>query len=158
MENPTEKMRLIRLLEDSRQAALDALKDVDYEQVVYPDGGWRVKDVIAHIAAWDQEVAVAMEAHGRGGEYRLANFQLDEHNRRVFLKFQLDPVMHLYNVWEAAAVRLRLAVGRLSDEQVASEMLYPSGRKRGLPAELIAELVEHRRDHVADILKALGKS
>jgi hypothetical protein len=36
-------------------------------------------------------------------------------------------------------------------------MQYPSGRTRGLPAALIEELVEHRRDHLRDIVTAISQ-
>lgn len=66
MDIDQHKAQLIKQLDDSRASTVEALNDVDPQQVVYTEAGWRVKDIIAHLTAWEAEVVLSIQAYNRG--------------------------------------------------------------------------------------------
>lgn len=60
----------LRRLEQSWGALIDALRGIPDERLVEPDaiGTWSVKDVMGHVAFWDEQALLAAERHLAGGE------------------------------------------------------------------------------------------
>ena len=64
-----EKEDLLEKLNDMRSAMRLSLIDVDLEIQVYSDDGWRIRDILGHIATWDREVTKSLRAFRAGSEY-----------------------------------------------------------------------------------------
>ncbi len=52
-----DKRRLIELLAQTHSITREVLVGVDLDKRVYPDSGWRIRDIIGHIATWDHQVS-----------------------------------------------------------------------------------------------------
>jgi hypothetical protein len=150
----TENARLLQLLEDSYREGQELLKIAKPLQVIYTDGSWRAKDIFAHIIAWDENVATGFEALLEGDEFRLRNFQLDAYNDRMFRERYNLSMAQIEAMWAKVQARLKTAVNAFTQAHFDGDMLYPSGRRRGKVAELLEEVVEHRREHLMDIESA----
>lgn len=149
---------LVRQLERTQYEGMAILAELDPETVVYADSGWRVKDIIAHLIAWDEPTALCFEAHARGGEYSIPDYRgVEAFNWAEYEKRRLLPYTDIYAGWDVVRTRIKEAVAGLSREQLTGNMRYPSGNQ-GLCATLIREVWEHQQLHFDDILAALEKS
>jgi hypothetical protein len=78
---------LLSALDAARDDFHDALAEVDAELVTVPGvvGEWSVRDVVVHVAAWDEHGTAAMElaATGRGDEFAYSTADTDAENDRI---------------------------------------------------------------------------
>lgn len=147
---------LLRHLEDVYRRALATLERVDPEQVVYEESGWRVKDIIAHVATWDAETLRSIYAHRRATEYSIPNYvDADDFNAFVAHVRMDEPMERIMTDWDATAKWLHILVRTLTPDDLAAEMTYPSG-KRGQVGALIQEIYEHQEAHLDDIRASLA--
>jgi hypothetical protein len=78
---------LLRQLEASRQAFLDALETVDADLVTVPGvmDDWSVRDLVVHVAAWCEHAVNALDlaVAGRGDEFAYSTGETDAMNARI---------------------------------------------------------------------------
>jgi hypothetical protein len=78
---------LLRQLEASRQAFLDALEAVDADLVTVPGvmDDWSVRDIVVHVAAWCEHAVDALDLAdaGRGDEFAYSTGDTDAMNARI---------------------------------------------------------------------------
>ncbi len=150
-----QKAELLRHLEDTYQRALATLEDADPEQVIYEETGWRVKDIVAHVATWDAETLRALYAYRRGGEYAIENYiDADDFNTFAARVRYPEPMAQIRADWDATVKWLHILASTLTPDDLAAEMTYPSG-KRGQVGALLEEIYEHQEAHLNDIREAL---
>lgn len=151
----TEINELAHALEASYQRALATLDGIDPEQVIYEESGWRVKDIVAHVATWDAETLRSVYAYRRGSEYSIENFVDNDDFNAFAAHVRMDePMERILTDWDATAKWLQLIVRSLTPDDLASEMTHPSG-KRDTLGRLLNEIHEHRDHHTNDIRAAL---
>jgi len=129
--------------------------DIDPALVVYEESGWRVKDILAHLATWDAETLRALHAHRRGGAYSIPGYtDADDFNAYAASMRMDEPLALIYDGWEATRRWLRVIVGALTPDDLSAEMTYPSGR-RGTVGALIEEIFSHQAEHLDHIRTVL---
>lgn len=78
---------LLATLDAAREDFTDALADVDAELATVPgvQGEWSVRDLVVHLAAWNEHAARAMElaAAGRPGAFEPLGSAVDDVNERL---------------------------------------------------------------------------
>jgi hypothetical protein len=104
-------------LDAARDVFHAALADVDAELVTAPGvvGDWSVRDVVVHVAFWDEHAAGALEMAegGRGAEFAYSSDDTDTMNARLFAETQgLAPSAALDRE-ESAFAAFRERVARL---------------------------------------------
>lgn len=81
---------LLRQLDASRQAFLDALEEVDADLVTVPGvmEDWSVRDIVVHVAAWDEHgtEALALAAGGQGELFAYSTGDTDAMNERILVE------------------------------------------------------------------------
>ncbi len=148
-----DKDEILRRLDLAPIQALIA--DADPEQVVYDESGWRIKDIIAHMATWETEMLRSLNAFRRGGDYVIPNYvDDDDYNAYVALVRMDEPIEQIFDGWEATRRWLSIVVGALTPDDLAAEMTYPWGGQ-GSVAGLFEDLFAHRALHVSDLERAL---
>ena len=80
-----EKAQLLDALSESFAATRAVWEQADPEMQVYGDTGWRVRDILAHIAVWDLEAVKSLRAYRVDGEYAIPNLEEDEFNQQSLL-------------------------------------------------------------------------
>lgn len=131
---------LVRQLERTQYEGMATLSELDPEAVVYKDSGWRVKDIIAHLVAWDEPTAACFRAYADGGESCIQGYQgVDEFNWAEYEKWRDLPYAQVYARWDAARTHIKEIVATFTPEQLAGTMRYPSGNL-GNCAQLIREV------------------
>jgi hypothetical protein len=152
-----DKKELLRRLNETYQQSLDTLASADPTQVVYEEYGWRVKDIVAHVATWDGESLRSLHAFRRNVEYSIPNFtDVDDFNGYAATARMDEPFEQILEDWDATIKWMRIIINAMTPENLADEMTHPSG-KRGGVGELIAEIIEHQAGHMNDIRAALVK-
>jgi hypothetical protein len=146
------KQRLLARLEQSRRSAIAALHAVDDYRIIYADSGWRVKDILGHLAAWEREVLASVQAFTEGDVYHLgADHVLDIYNEESYEKRKgLHPAQCRMD-WGMVRRDLQFAILELDAERLHEEMQFPWG-VRGSVIQLIEEIVQHEEEHVREIL------
>jgi|SRR5579884_3609587 hypothetical protein len=152
-----ERTRLLGLLDGAREE-MRAVADLSLaNEVVYRDSGWQVRDVIAHVAAWEDEAARSLEAFLEGESYHIPGFVSDDvYNRQNRDRWANADVAEVWVAWEAARARLKDALGRFDVAAAAGELVAPWGA-RGTVHMVIREMAQHEREHAADVRAALAR-
>lgn len=153
-----DKAALVAELNRTLSEGMEALKGIDPNAVVYADSGWTVKDLIAHLAAWDEPGVLCFEAFAEGNTYRIPNYvDYDTFNWQEYEKRKNLPVDEVYASWEAARTRIREIVEQLTPEQLEEQIMYPAGNYNTC-ATLVTEVWEHQEEHFEQIFAAVGGS
>lgn len=152
-----DKKELLRRLNETYQQSLDTLASADPFLVVYEEYGWRVKDIVAHIATWDAESLRSLHAYRRSVEYSIPNFAgTDDFNAYAATARMDEPLVQILEDWDATIKWLRININAMTPENLADEMMHPSGKYGGV-GELIAEIIEHQAEHMDEVRAVLVK-
>jgi hypothetical protein len=134
----------------SQEQALITLATLDPRHIVYADGGWRVQDVIAHLTSWEIEMMWSIQAFITGSSYQITDFDLHPFNEAGVAARRDWSAEAVYAEWRATRADLITLREQLTDDQLATVIQYPSGR-RGPCGELFNDTVNHQAEHIADV-------
>jgi len=150
-----EKRRLIELLTQTHSTTHEILEGVDPDLMIYPDSGWRIRDIIGHIATWDRQVATSLVAFLVGEEYAIPDHDEDAFNEQDVLRQQDLATQQVFEEWEQAREDLKEAVEEIPVDLFPGDVLYPWGDERGTIAFLVETMIEHDIEHQQEIVKAI---
>jgi uncharacterized damage-inducible protein DinB len=150
-----DKEQMLGLLAETHLVLQATLDEVDLEMVVYNDSGWRVRDIIGHIATWDMETARSINAYREGSEYSILDLDDTEvdYNERAVVAQQKLSNQQVLNEWEQAYDKLKRSVQDMPIDLLPGDMLFPWGNEHGSISKLIEYMVEHAIEHRGEILK-----
>ena len=147
--------RLVESLSRTHSATRRMLAGVDLDIRVYPESGWRIRDVIGHIATWDRQVAKSLRAYRNGKEYALPDHEEAAFNEQDVANQQKLAARQVFDEWEAAREDFKSAVTEIPLDQYPGDVLYPWGDERGTIALLVKYMTDHDIEHHDEIAKAL---
>jgi hypothetical protein len=114
---PARRDALLAELDAARDAFHAVLADVDAELVTAPGvvGDWSVRDLVVHVAFWDEHAVGALElaAAGRGAEFAYSSGDTDAMNARLFAETQGVSPSAALDREESAFADLRERLARL---------------------------------------------
>jgi hypothetical protein len=123
--------------------------------IVYEDSGWRIRDLIGHIAAWDIQVSKSIEAFQAGKEYCILDLDEDIFNNEAMLQ-QRDYIFEqVLDYWEEARERFIGSIREVQPQKFSEDLLYPWGDERGSISKLVEYMIEHDEEHRAEIAETL---
>lgn len=151
-----DKKRLLDGLAEAHFAVNALLENVDLEMPVHEDTGWRVRDIVGHIATWDREISKSLRAYQAGSEYLIPDLDEEEfeYNEKAVLDQKKLSSQQLLNEFEQAYNEFRKAIQEMPDDRFPGDMLYPWGDERGSIAKLVEYMIEHAVEHREEIAKA----
>ena len=152
-----EKNRLLILLMDAQTATRAIVAGIDPEMPVHLDSGWRVRDILGHIATWDREATKSLRAYCAGTEYTTPDLDETEQgfNQRKVQELQALSTLELIEEWELERQDFKQAVEETPLEKFPGDLLYPWGSEHGSISKLVEYMVEHDVEHRDEILRAL---
>jgi len=154
-DNAELKTRLLGLLDDARQRMLVTLESAPYDRVIYPESGWRVKDILGHITFWEEEAARSLRAYGQGESYTLPDYvDLETSNVRDIEKRKDYSAGQIRADWLVARESLKAALATLPPDKLAGQMVCP-WKARSTVERLIIDMADHEREHAEDICRAV---
>jgi uncharacterized damage-inducible protein DinB len=144
------KEKVLARLAKSRQAMHQATQGLSEEEMTQTqvEGVWTIKDVIGHVASWEETFLEPLRRYVDGGPFKVEVVEdymawNDEQAARK-QPIPLDAILD-----ESATIRQGLvdAAGRLSDEQWEQQVPFPWGGEGTVP-QALAGLSQHEMEHV----------
>ena len=155
IQETLEKERLVKLLASERFKTMKALREVDDFALIYAEGGWRIKDILGHIAAWEREVLATLQAFHAGDSYSLGDdLSIEEYNQRNFEQRKKYSPAQIRMDWGMVRRDLQFVINQIAPERMNDLIDFPWGEK-GTISQIIKEIVKHEATHLAEILTVL---
>jgi uncharacterized damage-inducible protein DinB len=146
-------------LDQSRQALFAALEGLDNKDMDSPlvEGDWTIKDVLGHIASWEQTCVEPMRAFSSGADFS-AEIIVDHNawNARQFAQKKDLPLDDILRDLSRLRLEVLAMADKLSDQQWEQTIRMPWG-EQGTTAEMLAGLAWHEMEHVQTIQNWKGK-
>ncbi len=145
---------LVQELQDARTEMLAVVNAIGQKTQVAP--GWEIKELMAHIAGWDEVTLASLRAHRDGGLFEIPAFEgIDQFNEYSVAKRQNLKYEQVFKEWQTLRSELKRELRELPVERLKSEMRYPWG-SQGSVVGLINIMAHHEREHCAAIRKLLA--
>jgi len=149
---------ILTRLAESRRALHQAIQGLSEEEMtrVQVEGVWTIKDVLGHIASWEETCMEPLRCYADGGPFEVEAIEdyttwNDEQSARK-QDVPLDVILD-----ELAAIRQALvaAASRLSAEQWEQQVPFSWGGE-GTIAEMLDVFYRHELEHVRTIQQWRG--
>jgi hypothetical protein len=144
---------LIERLDEARAGLESVLPRLDPARQIYPN--WTLKQMLDHIAGWDDAVAASLRAHMDGQTPSTpADKGIDDFNARTVSACESLAIEHSWREFQASRLLLKEIIQTMTDEKIAQPLVVPWG-PTGTVSEIIEIFAEHEEIHTADILRWL---
>ena len=122
------------------------VQEIDTKLMIYP--GWTIKEMIAHITAWEVVIHKAFQAYIAGDPpYFLREQDFDIFNEEA-VNFRASWSMEqVLQEWRDVRKDLIKTIQKLKETDLPVEMVLPWGSERTV-AELIEIIGEHEGEHM----------
>jgi uncharacterized protein (TIGR03083 family) len=149
-----EGERLIERLNQSRSAMQRALSSVDTQREICP--GWTIREVLAHIAGWDDVVTSTVHSHLAGQTPPPLEVPgIDAYNALLIARCETLAYEEVVQYWRAARRQFVEAIAEAPPEKLRDRVEFPWG-ETGNIARGVSILVEHEREHATEILEMMS--
>ena len=142
---------LLSEIDQIRTEMGQVVQKIDTSLTIYP--GWTIKEMIAHISAWEIVIHKAFQTYQAGEPpYFLHEQDFDLFNEEVVNyrgSWSLEKVLQ---EWKEVREDLKKSIQKLKETDLEVEMVLPWGSERTV-AELIEIIGEHEGEHMKDIIK-----
>lgn len=153
MSDPTNKAELLDKMQSGYASFEALLASLSAEQKSTPgvNGDWAIKDILAHLVAWQTRVSLRLEALGQGKEPQFELIDNDEKmndfNQATFLANRERSLSKIEEEFRASVERLHANV-----EKVDERDLFEAGRLAWLKGGVLWQGVagnsyEHYEEH-----------
>lgn len=147
---------LVEALENSRARFMAAIESVPLPFVLYEDGGWRLQDILSHIASWEREGLAALQAHAEGHEYTIPGFEsLQKYNSEAHARRKNLAAEQVRTEWGMVRRELQYALTGVDPDRLSATLPFPWGGK-GSVVDLIEGLIGHEAYHQRTIEQRLA--
>ena len=146
------KQDLLETISQTYPPLFERLEDIDLERVIYPESGWRGRELLSHMAAWNLAVVTALDHFLEGKDYLIPDFEEDQFNQRTAVEHQDLPADEVRAFWKHSIVKVTFAIEKIPEELFPGELLYPWGEERGSIPHLVSYFIEHDVDHIQEIV------
>ena len=142
-----EQEALFEQLARSRKETLALLETVDLGAWVNEQTGRRGQDIIAHIAAWERNASLSLEAYQAGGAFQLRGpFDIHAINERIFEAHRDAARDDVLEAFETSRERM-VAVSRAIPPALwEGPVTYPWGAQ-GTVEHLLSDMRGHEEHH-----------
>jgi hypothetical protein len=153
------KISLIARLDESHRRLHKVLSVTTYDCLIHD--GWRVRDILGHIAVWELETVRSLQAYRDGSAYQspaiiFNDFDSSEgYNEQAIAERTSWTDEQIAVEWESVREDFRAIIKAIPDALYPGDLLYPWGA-RGSIEQLIDEMVAHEDEHRESISQALG--
>lgn len=147
------KEDVLTKLAESRQTLRQAIQGLGEEEMtqVQVEGVWTIKDVLGHIASWEEICLEPLRPYADGKPFQVEDIKdyLNVNQGLVDRKqdTSLDAIL---DEWDAIRQELTATASKLSAEQWEQKVISPWGDE-GTVTEMLDELYEHELEHAHTI-------
>jgi len=155
---------IITTMEVTREETMDVIRQLDLEDMVYGNSGWRVHDIITHLTWSDEHAIELVQAFLSDTLYELPDYLIvrkrsDIHRRNAWIRRQRymknpqDVMTEFLSAHESLKrVIQKVGTGRLHDEFTAH------WGERITTQTLAIWQIQHDQHHRRDLTRLLGQS
>ncbi len=149
-----EGERLIERLNRSRIAMQRAVSSVEADRELCP--GWTVREMLAHIAGWDEVGTRTVRAHAAStAPEPLEIRSIDAYNDILIAKSEALSHDEVIQYWRKARRELVDALDAMPLERFREQAEFPWGEKGNI-TRLVSILAEHEMEHAHEILEMVS--
>ncbi len=149
-----KKTQLIQRFNQARDEVRALLPDIDVHMQIYPE--WTIKEVLAHLAGWDDATILALEAFLAGNSQPVpASRGIDPYNAQTVAERSELNYTQIVREWELVREQLIPHLDRLTDQQLDATIISPWGPSMTV-ADLINIMIEHEEEHAKVIRTRLA--
>ncbi len=150
-----EKEALIAELDCARERLNLILDRVTPQVEIYPS--WKLKQVLDHVAGWDDAVIAAILSHSRGDVPAVtAPRGIDYYNAETVTTRESLPLEHSRREYDVTREQLKQVIRDMPSDKFTQPFVSPWGRA-GTMAWLVKIFVEHELEHAREIEEILNK-
>lgn len=148
------KKEIITALEESHNQMIDLLNVIDVEKEVY--SGWTIKEVLAHIAGWDEAAVASVSSLIQGGTPDVVAIDgADVYNAQSVAKRKALSLDETFADWEKERENLIATLSAVPDNQLSDDINFPWGGD-GSVADIGLGLAGHENYHIQDIKEKIS--
>lgn len=148
------KEALIAGMDERRQRHIEAMQGIPLDAVVHPESGWRVQDLLGHLAYFERLTINMIEALKQGETYHPdLTGGIDAFNDRDYQLHKDKTADEMMQHWQATREALKATLMALSDEewQMTTTTLY-SRQQPITPEQMAKSMGVHEAMHMKEIL------
>jgi uncharacterized protein (TIGR03083 family) len=150
-----KQAELLTAMREERAKLDAALDGLTPEQLTAPGvvGDWSVKDVLAHITAWQVDLLTNLFKAQRGqkpGKMKWTDAELDAQNQKIYKEYRDRPLENVLADYRGVHKQALKVVEGLSDAQL--EGPDPWGRGKTLGYIIWDYVPDHDTDHLPELL------
>jgi hypothetical protein len=139
------KAQLIQRFNQARDDVRALLPNIDIHMQIYP--GWTIKEVLAHLAGWDDATILALEAFVTGDPPPTPAVRgFDFYNAQTVAERATLNYEQIVREWELVREHLLPILDNIPDEKLSATIVSPWGPHVTI-ADLIAIMSEHEEEH-----------
>ena len=144
-----KKEELVTLLQNTRKELAALVSDIPEEKEIYPT--WRVKELLAHFAGWD-DAAIAGVRGCLAGQNPIIVAPLgpNDYNARTVTERESLPLGHIIKEFDLNRELLVDLVKQIPEEKFVTITVYPWGEEGPLE-DLVRGMAEHELFHIREI-------
>ncbi len=159
-EHPTNNQELLDKVEAAHSEWQQLLSEVGAGRMGEPGvtGEWSVKDIIAHIAAWEGRVLDRMESEATGAPLEMAGWDMDKMNEAFYEHSRERSLEAVLQDAHAAHAHLMDRVQSLSEEALFEGGHFQWTNGDPLCYWIAGNTYEHYDEHAAPIREWLART
>lgn len=147
----TTQTKLIEDFNQARETVRKLLPAINANMEIYP--GWTIKEVLAHLAGWDNSTIQALQSFKAGEPPQLTAMNgLDVYNSQSVAEHKELTLDQTVNEWESVRGQLLPLIEQLTDADLAALIVAPWGQSISV-LQLLSIMVGHEEEH-AEIIQA----
>ncbi len=151
-----EKQKLLAELDAARDRLEAALSRLDDQALIY--NPWHVKELLDHIAGWDDAVIASLRSHAVGDVPAVtAPRGIDYYNAQTVSTRETLPLDHTRREFSVTRQLLKQLIQDLPDEKFSQALVLPWGRT-GTVSEVVEIFVDHELEHAHDLEKIAAEA
>jgi hypothetical protein len=144
---------LLHRLDETRSKIEVLLPEIDPQKEIYP--GWTIRDMLAHMAGWDDATIDSLRAHLVGHPPSVPAIRsIDEYNTLTVSSRKNLDYEHILNEWRITRQVLRTIIEQLPEDRFYNPVIVPWGEKATV-TYLVEMFRDHEEEHTRDILSWL---
>ena len=143
------KAQLLQQFDQARGKMREALPGIDLRLEIYP--AWTIKDVLAHLAGWDDATIAALKAFVAGDAPPVpAVVGIAVYNAQTVAERTALDYEHIVKEWEWVREQLKALVSELPPEKLEATIVSPWGPPMTV-VQLITVMTNHEEEHAVHI-------
>jgi len=144
------KAQLIKQFNQAREGVRTLLPDIDVHMQIYPE--WTIKEVLAHLAGWDDATIMALRAFVAHDPPAVPAIKgIDPYNSQTVAERAELGYEQIVSEWELIREQLIKVLENLPDEKLPATIVSPWGPSMTV-TDLINIMIEHEEEH-AEVIK-----